>query len=36
MGQYGMGKFSALVTLVELGDVTRMHASRQAVLSLGG
>jgi hypothetical protein len=35
MGQYGMGELSALVTLVELGDVTRMHASRQAVRMAG-
>jgi transposase len=31
MTQYGMGELSALVTLCELGDVSRMHASRQAV-----
>jgi transposase len=31
MAQYGMGEISALVTLYELGDVTRRHASRQAV-----
>jgi transposase len=35
MGQYGMGELSALVTLVELGDVGRMHASRQAVRMAG-
>ncbi|MGZ6880986.1 MAG: IS110 family RNA-guided transposase [Mycobacteriaceae bacterium] len=35
MGQYGMGELSALVTLVELGDVQRMHASRQAVRMAG-
>ena len=35
MGQYGMGELCALVTLVELGDVTRMHASRQAVRMAG-
>ena len=35
MAQYGMGELSALVTLVELGDVTRMHASRQAVRMAG-
>ena len=35
MTQYGMGELSALVTLVELGDVTRMHASRQAVRMAG-
>jgi hypothetical protein len=31
MTQYGMGELSALITLCELGDVSRMHASRQAV-----
>ena len=35
MTQYGMGEISALVTLCELGDVTRMHASRQAVRMAG-
>ena len=35
MSQYGMGELSALVTLVELGDVQRMHASRQAVRMAG-
>ena len=35
MGQYGIGELSALVTLVELGDVGRMHASRQAVRMAG-
>ena len=35
MGQYGRGELSALVTLVELGDVQRMHASRQAVRMAG-
>ena len=35
MGQYGMGELSALVTLCELGDVTRLHASRQAVRMAG-
>jgi transposase len=35
MTQYGMGELSALVTLVELGDVGRMHASRQAVRMAG-
>jgi hypothetical protein len=35
MGLYGMGELSALVTLVELGDVQRMHASRQAVRIAG-
>ena len=31
----GWGELSALVTLVELGDVGRMHASRQAVRMAG-
>ena len=35
MAQYGMGEISALVTLCELGDVTRLHASRQAVRLAG-
>ena len=35
MTQYGMGELSSLVTLVELGDVQRMHASRQAVRMAG-
>jgi transposase len=35
MAQYGMGEISALVTLCELGDVTRLHASRQAVRMAG-
>lgn len=35
MTQYGMGELSALVTLCELGDVTRLHASRQAVRLAG-
>ena len=35
MTQYGMGEISALVTLCELGDVTRLHASRQAVRMAG-
>ena len=35
MAQYGMGELSALVTLVELGAVQRMHASRQAVRMAG-
>ncbi len=35
MAQYGMGELSALVTLCELGDVTRLHASRQAVRMAG-
>lgn len=35
MIQYGMGELTALVTLVELGDVQRMHASRQAVRMAG-
>jgi transposase len=33
--QYGMGEISALVPLCELGDVTRSHASRQAVRMAG-
>ena len=35
MTQYGMGELSALVTLCELGDVTRLHSSRQAVRLAG-
>jgi transposase len=35
MVQYGMGELSALVTLCELGDVGRLHASRQAVRMAG-
>jgi len=35
MAQYGMGEISSLVTLCELGDVTRLHASRQAVRLAG-
>lgn len=35
MTQYGMGELSSLVTLVELGDVSRLHASRQAVRMAG-
>jgi transposase len=35
MAQYGMGEISSLVTLCELGDVTRLHASRQAVRMAG-
>ena len=35
MTQYGMGEISALVRLCELGDVTRLHASRQAVRLAG-
>ena len=35
MAQYGMGEISWLVTLCELGDVTRLHASRQAVRMAG-
>jgi transposase len=35
MRQYGVGEISALVTLCELGDVTRLHASRQAVRMAG-
>src|SRR5205085_10855637 len=35
MTQYGIGEISALVTLCELGDVSRLHASRQAVRMAG-
>ena len=35
MTQYGMGEISSLVTLCELGDVRRLHASRQAVRMAG-
>jgi transposase len=35
MTQYGMGEISSLVTLCELGDVSRLHASRQAVRMAG-
>ncbi|MBV8733505.1 MAG: IS110 family transposase [Solirubrobacterales bacterium] len=35
MAQYGMGEISALVTLCELGDVSRLQASRQAVRMAG-
>ena len=35
MAQYGIGEISSLVTLCELGDVTRLHASRQAVRMAG-
>jgi transposase len=35
MAQYGMGELSSLVTLCELGDVSRLHASRQAVRMAG-
>jgi transposase len=35
MTQYGMGEISALVTLCELGDVTRLHASRQGAKPSG-
>jgi transposase len=35
MTQYGMGELCSLITLVELGDVGRMHASRQAVRMAG-
>ncbi|MGZ6640161.1 MAG: IS110 family RNA-guided transposase [Solirubrobacteraceae bacterium] len=35
MAQYGMGEICSLVTLCELGDVTRLHASRQAVRMAG-
>jgi transposase len=32
---YGLGELSSLVTLCELGDVSRLHASRQAVRIAG-
>ena len=35
MGLYGMGELTALVTLCELGDVTRLSASRKAVRMAG-
>jgi transposase len=35
MGIYGIGELSSLVTLCELGDVSRLHASRQAVRLAG-
>jgi transposase len=35
MTLYGMGELTALITLTELGDVSRMHASRQAVRCAG-
>ena len=35
MAEYRMGELSALVTLCELGDVRRLHASRQAVRLAG-
>jgi transposase len=35
MTQYGTGEISSLLTLCELGDVTRLHASRQAVRMAG-
>ena len=35
MAQYGMGEITALVTLCELGDVSRLRASRQAVRMAG-
>ena len=35
MTQYGVGELIALVTLTELGDVTRMSASRKAVRFAG-
>ena len=35
MGLYGMGELTSLVTLCELGDVSRLHASRQAVRMAG-
>jgi transposase len=35
MSLYGMGELTSLITLTELGDVSRMHASRQAVRAAG-
>ena len=35
MTQYGVGELIALVTLTELGDVTRMSSSRKAVRFAG-
>ena len=35
MAQYGMGEISSLITLCELGDVSRLPASRQAVRMAG-
>lgn len=35
MTLYGMGELTSLITLTELGDVSRMHASRQAVRAAG-
>jgi transposase len=35
MTQYGMGEISALLTLCELGDVTRLSSSRKAVRFAG-
>ena len=35
MTLYGMGELTSLITLTELGDVSRMHASRQAVRCAG-
>src|SRR4051794_27962244 len=35
MGLYGMGELTSLVTLCELGDVTRLSASRKAVRMAG-
>ena len=35
MELYGMGELTSLITLTELGDVSRMHASRQAVRAAG-
>lgn len=35
MGIYGIGELTSLVCLTELGDVSRMHASRQAVRCAG-
>ena len=35
MELYGMGELTSLITLTELGDVSRMRASRQAVRAAG-
>jgi transposase len=35
MTLYGIGELTSLITLTELGDVSRMHASRQAVRCAG-
>jgi transposase len=35
MQLYGMGELTSLITLTELGDVSRMRTSRQAVRAAG-